>query len=94
MTADWFGDSAAIYDDLLKPRRAAKTQEELDAGLHGIEERAKALKEMQTTLRAMDMDLREKYHVHLREQTDPLQKFVKGTPTVEEIKSVGGRLPR
>lgn len=91
LTADWFADSAAIYDDLLKPRRAAKTQEELDAGLNGIAERAKALKEMNKTLLAMDMDLRKKYHVHTRTDTDPLQQYILGNPTAAQVKSVGGK---
>lgn len=91
LTADWFADSAAIYDDLLKPRRAAKTQEELDEGLNSILERAKALKEMNKTLLAMDMDLRKKYRVHTRTDQDPLQQYILGNPTAAEVKSVGGK---
>ncbi len=94
LTADWFADSAAIYDDLLKPRRAAKTIEELEAGLNAIEQRAKAQKVMQTTLIGMDRDLRSKYHVHVRKEDDALQQYILGNPTKEEIKSVGGKLPR
>jgi hypothetical protein len=92
LTADWFADSAAIYDELLKPRRAAKTQEELDAGLNGIKERATTLKEMNKTLLAMDMDLRKKYHVHTRTDTDPLQQYILGNPSAAEVKSVGGKV--
>ncbi|MDZ4835417.1 MAG: hypothetical protein SGJ27_16690 [Candidatus Melainabacteria bacterium] len=91
LTAGWFADSAAIYDDLLKPRRAAKTQEELDAGLNAIYERAKALKAMQSDLLAMDMGLRKKYSVHTRTDTDPLQQYILGNPTAAEVKSVGGK---
>lgn len=91
LTADWYSDSASIYDDLLKPRRAAKTMEELDAGLNGIKDRAAALNKMQKQLLAMDMDLRSKYGVHVRKDTDALQKYILGNPTAAEVKSVGGK---
>jgi len=94
LVADWYSDSASIYEDLIKPRRAARTMEELDDGLGGIEARAKGLAGLNKRLYAMDVDLRMKYHVHMREQSDPLQKYVKGNPTKEEIQRVGGQLPR
>ncbi len=91
LTADWYADSANIYDELLKPRKAAKTMEELDAGLNAIRDRASLLKEMQRTLLGMDMDLRSKYGVHVRKDTDALQKYILGNPTAAEVKSVGGK---
>ena len=94
LVADWYADSASVYEDLIKPRPAAKTMEELEEGLDGIHNRAKGLKELNKRIYALDTDLRMKYHVHMRQQTDALQQFVKGNPTVEEIKRVGGQLPR
>lgn len=94
LTADWFADSAAVYDELLKPRRAARTMEELTEGLQSVEDRAKGLNASHKQLLAMDMDLRLKYHVHMRQQTDALQRYVKTDATKEEIERVGGNVPR
>ncbi len=94
LTADWFADSAAVYDELIKPRRAARTMEELEDGLGGIKNKAEGLSEMQKKLRAMDISLRMKYGVHMREQEDPLTKYVKGNPTKDQIRSVGGNPTR
>jgi hypothetical protein len=94
LVADWYADSASIYEDLVKPRKAAKTMEELLEGLDSIHNRAKGLKALNERIYGLDIDLRMKYHVHMREQNDALQKYVKGNPTLEEIKRVGGQLPR
>lgn len=95
LTADWYSDSADIYEDLIKPRKAAKTMEELEDGLDGIHNRAKGLKEQQANLRAMDMELRKSYHVHMRIYDDALQQFVKVIdPAKQQQQGVGGNPPR
>ncbi len=93
LVADWYADSASVYEDLIKPRPAAKTMEELEEGLDSIHNRAKGLKELNKRIYALDTDLRMKYHVHMRQQTDALQQYVKGNPSIEEIKRVGGQVP-
>lgn len=93
LVADWYADSASIYEDLVKPRKAAKTMEELDEGLDAIHNRAKGLKALNSRIYGLDTELRMKYHVHMRQQTDALQQYVKGNPSNEEIKRVGGQVP-
>ncbi|MBX9669877.1 MAG: hypothetical protein K2X93_19790 [Candidatus Obscuribacterales bacterium] len=92
LTADWYADSAEVYDELIKPRRAARTMEELDDGLNAIKNKAQGLAEMQKKLKQMDVSLRMQYGVHMREQEDALTKYVKGTK--EQIRSVGGNPSR
>lgn len=77
LVAEWYTDAAEVYDEMIKPRPAPKTEEELDEGLNGVLNRAKMLKESQKRLLAMDIELREKHHVHQRYEDDPLQKYVK-----------------
>ena len=87
LTADWYSDAADIYDDLIKPRRPCKTMEELEDGLNQIRNRAEALKQTHANLHAMDIDLRKKYHVHMRLAEDALQQFCK--PLGHEKPTVG-----
>lgn len=91
LVADWYADSASVYEDLIKPRPAAKTMEELEEGLGGIENRAQGLKKLNERIFALDTDLRMKYHVHAREQTDRFQQYVKPKVSDEELKRVGGQ---
>jgi len=42
-TADWFSDVAMVYEDMIRPRKAPKTQEELDGALGEIKQRGRCL---------------------------------------------------
>ncbi|HMO23877.1 MAG TPA: hypothetical protein PKD05_09590 [Candidatus Melainabacteria bacterium] len=77
MLADYYDDSAAIYDDLTKPRPPAKTMEDLEEQLDLIESRSKGVKRMQSSLSHLDDSLRRKYRVHKR-MDDALSKYIFG----------------
>lgn len=77
MLADYYDDSAAIYDDLTKPRPPSKTMEDLEEQLALIESRSKGVKRMQSSLSHMDDSLRRKYRVHKR-MDDALSKYIFG----------------
>jgi hypothetical protein len=72
-TAEWYDDAASVYETLLKPKKPAKTIEELDDELKRIKDRAESLKLQKKTLYAMDMNIRNKLKVHLN---DSLWKYV------------------
>lgn len=78
LSADWYSDTAAVYDDMIKPRPPARTIEELDAELESIQTRAKGLKQQAIALHGMDQDLRKQFHVHESRQTDALSAYVRG----------------
>lgn len=78
LTADWYDDASQVYDELLKPRKAAQTMEELDEQLLRVKEKAKALKVTRSNLRAMDVSLRTKYKVHMPRYDDALGNYVQG----------------
>lgn len=78
LTADWYNDAAAIYEDLIRPRRPSKTIEELDETLLKIKQRAQSLSQTNANLKAMDLSLRKTYRIHLARQDDALQQYVRG----------------
>lgn len=78
LTADWYLDVATIYEDLIKPRPAAKTMEELEDALNEIKGRAQSLTKTSSSLKAMDVSLRKQYNVHLARHDDALQQYVRG----------------
>lgn len=75
LRAGFYDDMATVYDDLIRPRRT-RTQEELQAQLKEIEERANQLKINSNNLLTMDSNLRRKYRVHAPKQTDALRQYV------------------
>ena len=78
LTADWYQDSAAVFDDLIRPRRPAKTIEELQGQLNDIKSRSATLANTIASLNNMDQSLRKEYKVHLAIQDDALQQYVRG----------------
>lgn len=78
LTADWYSDAAQVYEDMITKRVPAATVEDLDEQLDDVIQRSRALKETAKSLKAMDLDLREKYRVHFRKDQDALQRFIKG----------------
>ncbi len=78
LTASWYNDKASVYEDLIRPRNAARTMEELDAQLKEINDRAESIAQVGKDIHAMDMHLRDQYHVHQARETDKLYKYVSG----------------
>jgi len=78
LKADWYNDTAAIYEDLIRPRKPSKTMEELDDRIARIEQRAKSQSMTGNNIHGMDLSLRRTYKVHLPRQTDRLQMYVRG----------------
>lgn len=56
----WYNDCALLYEDMVRPRRPARTQEELNAIIKDLDERSLGLKDSFETLSMMDLDLRKK----------------------------------
>jgi hypothetical protein len=78
LTSDWYNDAASIYEDLIRPRRPAKTREELDHTLGQIKERADTLAQSNGSLHTLDTSLRKSMGVHLALRDDPIRQFVSG----------------
>ena len=78
LTADNYNDIASVYEDLVRPRTAARTMEELDAQLKEISDRADSIAQSGKALHAMDMHLRSTYNVHQARETDQLWAYVSG----------------
>ena len=78
LKADWYNDTATIYEDLIRPRQASKTMEELEEQIARINDRAKSQSQTFANISAMDLTLRRTYKVHLARQTDSLQQYVRG----------------
>ena len=76
--SDWFDDAATIYEDMYRPRRPARTIEELTAQLDDVKSRAEQLGESKKINREMDRKLRVHYRIHAPIQTDALTKYVTG----------------
>ena len=76
--ADWYDDAALVYEDMIRPRKPARTIEELNAQLDDIQNRAKVLADSKQANRAMDRELRRKHHIHAAKETDALTNYVTG----------------
>lgn len=77
LKADFYDDTASVYEDLIRPRRT-RTQEELAAQLAEIKDRADQLKVQSQDLMACDMDLRRTFNVHTNKHDNPLWQYVTG----------------
>ncbi len=78
LLADYYNDSAQIYEDLTRARAPAQTIDELEDQLEMIASRAKGIKRMRQSLEHMDDSLRGKYRVHKRFDSDALYKYIFG----------------
>jgi len=76
--ADWFDDAATIYEDMIRPRRPARTIEELNSQLAEISSRADQLGKTKQANRDFDRSLRRRYRVHAPKETDALTGYVTG----------------
>lgn len=78
MNANWFADTAEVYDELLKPRQGARTIDDLDDQLEIVRDKAKGLKRTKENLRQLDILIRKTYRVPLAPHEDELTKYIKG----------------
>ncbi len=75
LKADFYVDMATVYEDLIRPRKT-RTQEEMQAQLQEIKERADQLRVNSNNLLTMDMDLRRTFRIHQPKRTDALRRYV------------------
>jgi hypothetical protein len=78
LTADWYHDSAGVFDDLIRPRPPAKTIEELQDQLNEIKNRSDNLSTTLVALDEMHDSLCKQYKANSPLHTDAFQKFVSG----------------
>jgi hypothetical protein len=77
LMADWYQDSAAIYNDLIRPRPPAKTIEDLQEELDAIKKRSEGLANNMGNLKAMDRQVREAHKVPMPLEGDAVQQFIR-----------------
>lgn len=63
--ADWYADSADVFDDMIRPRPPARTKEELDESLQEVHKRSKGLKDSLASLQQMDSEIRKRHNIPL-----------------------------
>jgi len=76
LASGWYADVALLYEDMTRPRKPAKTIEELDGQVHEIEVRSSQLAAQKKNLSQMDVALRTTYSVHMPKETDALFQYV------------------
>jgi hypothetical protein len=77
--ADFYEQTASVFEEMIKPRPPSKTMEELQAKQKELQDHANAAKQYGETLISMDRGLRSTYGVHLDRSTDDLAKYVMGS---------------
>ena len=75
LLVNWYNDSALVYEDMVKPRPAARTKEELQGMIKSITDRSEALKRTLEYLRQMDTDIRLSCHVDPARHDDSIRKY-------------------
>lgn len=79
--AAWYDDQALLYEDMVRPRKPAKTKEELDGLMKDLRDKSEALASQFTTLQLVDSDLRKKHGVHSARYDDALRDYtMQGLP--------------
>ena len=74
--ADYYSDSASIYDDLIKPRKPSNTIEDLKEELARIASKSESVKRNWDNLQLLDVSLRGQYRVHRRTADDAFQQYI------------------
>jgi hypothetical protein len=77
--ADFYEQTASVFEEMIKPRPPSKTMEELQAKQKELQDHANAAKQYGETLISMDRGLRSTYGVHLDRDKDDLAKYVMGS---------------
>lgn len=75
LLANWYDDSAVVYEDMIRPRPAAKTREELQGMINSIRDRSESLKSNLELLQKMDSDIRLSCHVDPPKYDDMIRKY-------------------
>lgn len=75
LMANWYEDSALVYEDMVKPRPPARTKEELNSWIKDISDRSESLKQNLGVLHQMDHDMRRKFHVNPPKSDDALYGY-------------------
>lgn len=78
--ANWYGDVADLYEELIVPRTPPKTQEELDGQIAEIQSKTVALDSMRRQLEEMDTKIRIACGVHGNKNSDSLVQYVLHKP--------------
>jgi len=78
--ADYYDDSASVLEEYIKPRPAARTQEELEDQLKRVGERSETVKITSTHLTEMDSSLRSQFRVPTADFDNKLMTYVKKKP--------------
>lgn len=80
--ADWYDDSALVLEDMIRPRKPAKTQEELQAALDDIHVRTEGLRQTYRTLKMMDSKMRVTYNIHQPRHDDAILQYTTRDPNL------------
>jgi hypothetical protein len=75
-SANWYEDTARMYEDLTAPRPPAKTFEELERAHQNFMTRSKTLADLSKAITELSTKLRGKYDVHQPKYTDESAKYV------------------
>lgn len=81
MHVNWYNDSALLYEDMIRPRRPARTKEELAAIMKDLTDRSQGLADTYGTLQIMDLDIRKKCGVRPAKHEDALHQYTT-SPTI------------
>ena len=75
LMADWYNDSALVYEDMIRPRPAARTKEELNSMIQDVKDRSETLKSNSAKLAQMDSDIRLRHTVQPPKYDDALDTY-------------------
>ena len=76
LISDWYDDAALVFEDMIRPRPAATTMEELESQLNDIKQRGQALARSNSDLAKLDKSVRKTYKVHRANYDDALTQYV------------------
>lgn len=71
----WYNDQAQVFEDMVRPRKPARTKEELDATMKDLADRSEGLGNQIALLQQMDSELRKKHGVHPAKYDDALRDY-------------------
>ncbi|HEY9756516.1 MAG TPA: hypothetical protein V6C97_15215 [Oculatellaceae cyanobacterium] len=77
--ADFYELEASVFEDMIRPRPASRTQEELQSTLDSLQNKASSAASYGKTLLSTDMNLRLQFGVHRARDKDDLAKYVMTT---------------
>lgn len=78
--ADYYDDAAGVFEDMIRPRKPAKTQEELQAALDEIHSRVEGLRQQYRALKMKDSNMRVTYNLPQSRSRDALLQYTTRDP--------------